>query len=194
MMQVRRTDVRLIVLETGMVLVGVLAALFVDGWRESRRLDEEARGATNRLLDEVRVNLRELESLDSVVTERSARLRALEPELDGTTPLGALTARFGGYRSPDLSEGAWQRVSLGAVAEHVPPDMLEEAFELYALHRYFLGLDEQIGRLVYGEMNLDPARVRYAWAVALAIMEQQASWAREFIPHYRDFLSRWEGR
>jgi hypothetical protein len=193
MMGIRRSDVRLLALETCMVLVGVLAALLVDGLRESRRLDEEARAATDRLLEEVRVNLRELESLDSVVTDRSGRLRALELELDGTVPLGKLTPRFGGYRSPDLSEGAWQRLSTGAVAEHVPPDLLQEAFELYALHRYFLGLDEQIGRLVYGELNLDPARARYGWAVALAIMEQQSNWAREFIPQYRDFIARWEG-
>ena len=185
-------DLRFLALEGVMVLFGVLSALLVDEWREDRALQKEADAATAQLLAEVRQNLAELETVGATVSERVERLAALEDVLDGTVPLGAVTGRFGGYRTADLSEGAWIRLSTGSVASQVPQDLLQDAFALYAVHRYFVNLDDEVTRLVFSELNVDPARARFGWRIAQGLMGQQLEWVRLAIPRYRDFLARWD--
>lgn len=193
MTRLRRGEIRFLVLEGLIVLFGVLTALLVDEWREERGLREEARSAIAALVAEVERNQAELQEVDSVVSLRLGRLRDLGPEMDGTVALGAVTGRFGGYRTPELSEGAWLRLSTGAVASHVPDDLVADAFALYALHPYFERLDAEVTRLVFSELNVDPQRARSGWLIAQGIMQQQLLWAQEVLPRYRDFLARWDG-
>jgi hypothetical protein len=194
MARIDRGDLRLLALEGLMVLFGVLAALLVDEWREDRALRAQAETARTHLVAEVRGNLGELESMRDIVSDRLALLDDLHGEMDGSVSLDSLSYRFGGYRQPDLAEGAWLRFSTSGIAERVPPELVHDAFALYAGHRYFQGLTDQVSRLVFSELNVDPARSQWGWHIAHGIMEQQIKWADYFIPLYRSFLDEWDGR
>ncbi len=192
MARIGRQDVRFLVLEGIMVLFGVLAALFVDEWRQERELRAEARAAMESVVVEVRENLEELQALDSVVTRRMELLDALQPELDGTTPLASLAGRFRGYRTPELSENAWQRLTAGRAADHVPGAFLQDGFAVYTFNAKFSRLEDEVTRLVFSEVNFDPGRVRTAWSIARGIMDQQVAWAGVSTERYQAFLERWD--
>ena len=184
-----RRDIRFLALESLMVLLGVLVALFVDEWRQASAADAEAEAAVLRLAEEVRQNLRELNELDSVAAYRLGLLDDLEPELDGSQSLASMVGRFGGYRSPDLARSAWERISTGQVADRLPAAFREDAFRLYALHRYFDRLDEHVDRLVFSEAFHEPSRAPIALAISRRIMAQQRVWAQEFVPKHEAFLN-----
>lgn len=175
-----------------MVLFGVLAALLVDEWRQERELRAEAGAAMGSVVAEVRENLEELRGLDSVVTVRMGLLDGLEPRLDGTTPLASLAGRFQGYRTPELSDNAWRRLTVGRAADHVPGAFLQDGFAVYTFNAKFSDLEDETTRLVFGELNFDPGRVRTAWSIAREIMSQQVAWAEVSIERYQAFLDRWD--
>ena len=188
MSTISRNDIRFLVLEGLMVLFGVFAALLLEGWREDAQARKEADMVVDRVLVEVRTNLDELRSLDSVVTYRLARLDSVAAGWDGGTSMAGVVGSFTGYRTPDLSSSAWQRLSTGPAADHVSVDLVQDGFELYSLHGYFSRVDDEISRLVYGEAFHDPVRFPYAAAISRRIMVQQVTWARQFIPRYEAFL------
>ncbi len=67
----------------------------------------------------------------------------------------------------------------------------KDAFAVYSINGKFSNLEEEATRLVFSEINFDPARVRTAWSIAGEIMRQQVAWTRVSIPRYEAFLARW---
>lgn len=184
-----RHDIRFVLFEGLIVLFGVLAALFVDEWREDRQLRAEADAATASLLVEVEQNLQELIALESITTQRIALLREVqaEPVVEGS--LADAAKRFGGYRVPDLRSSAWRRISTGPSADRMSQALLLRAFDLYTGAEYLGKLDDQISRLVFGELNYDPDKTRIALAIAERIMDQQIRWAKHYIELHESFLN-----
>ena len=124
-----------------------------------------------------------------VVYERLERLRALRDDAPGDVALAGLMSRFTGYRIPDLSEGAWERLSRSDLAGSVDPELLAEAFYIYRWNRQFEELEDEINRLVYSELFYLPERRATAIAISERIMEQRLSWADQLLPQYESFLS-----
>lgn len=176
-------------LEGFVVLFGVLAALLVDRVREDVVQHRAARAAVDRLFEEVAQNLGEMRGLQHVASERLDSLRALR---DAPPDLGLsdLIGRFYGFRTPDLSEAAWERLSTSQLADSVDPELLSAAFYLYEWNHQFDRLDDQINRLVYSEIYYLPERRPTAIDVSERIMEQQLSWAAQAIPMFEAFLAR----
>ena len=176
-------------LEGIVVLFGVLAALLVDGARERSSQRHAAEAAEERVYREVSQNLDELQDLVDVVTDRLERLRALRDERPTGRPLSDLVDRFAGYRTPELSSAAWERLSGSQLADWVDPEVLEAAFYLYERIEAFDSLDGEINRLVFGDSYFDPLSTATAIAISERIMEQQLVWAAELIPRHEQFLS-----
>lgn len=191
MARISRDDVRFLVLEGLMVLFGVLAALFVDGWREDAQVARAVEAAMVRLDAEVEQNLAELDDLREVVEHRLSLLRGVKAELDGTTSLADHVATFEGFRTPDLNSAAWERSSRDFLANHMPDEYLHDAFVLYEWNEQFDALDAEINRLVYSELFFVPERASVALAISERIMAQQLTWARQVIPRYEAFLERY---
>ena len=185
-----RKDPRYLALEAVVVLFGVLAALFVDGIRDEAARQDAAAAGVERLFAEASQNLNELRDLSDVVNDRLVLIRALRDDAQEDAGLADLVARFHGYRTPDLSEGAWQRLSGSSLADSVDPELLAEGFYLYQLNRHFSQLDQSINQLVYSELFYEPEGRATAIAISERIMEQQTAWANEIIPRYEQFLSR----
>ncbi len=190
MKEIRRGDLKYLALEAVVVLFGVLAALLVDGVRAEAGRQEAAEEAVQRVFTEVAQNLDELLGLRDDVAGRLERLRAVGSDAPADVALVALTSRFGGYASLDLSEGAWERLSRSDLADSVDPELLEEAFYIYERHQWFEALTLEMYSLVFGEMFYLPERRSTAIAISEGIMEQQIRWANDLVPRYENFLSR----
>lgn len=183
-------DLRYLLFEGLIVVFSVLVALAVDEWRENRSLDARTEVALDRLTDEIVRNRAELAELADVVEDRLERLRTLADDPTAQGSLGRLIGRFGGYRSPEFSEAAWSRLVSSPLADRVDPAFLEGAFDLYAFHPYFRGLDEEVNRLIYSELFHDPGRMRTALLISERIMVQQRIWAREALAAHDAFRPR----
>jgi hypothetical protein len=190
---IRRGDVRYLLLEGLVVLFGVLIALVVDGVRERAIQHAAADAAVARVILEVQQNLSEFQDLEVVVEERLSRLRALGSSPTASAGLSDLVDRFGGYRSPDLSEAAWLRLSGSDLADVVDQTFLTDAFHLYEWNRQYDQLDGEITGLVYSELFYLPSRTSIAIRMSGKLMEQQLSWAAQLIPEYQMFLERFDG-
>lgn len=184
-------ELRFLFFEGLMVVFSVLAALLVDEWRQDVQVRHQVEIARSALDSEVRHNLRELITLDSVASARRDRLQALKPAASPGQSLSALTGRFGGYRTTDLASAAWVRLSTGALADHLPQEYVTDAFDLYAWNTALAGLNDQVKRLVYGEVFYDPVRTGVAKAISLAIMDQQIAWAEQARPKFEQFLEKY---
>lgn len=185
----RANDWRYLALEALIVIFGVLIALLVDRWREDAARGEAAAAATERLFGEVHQNLAEMRDLDAVVSERLALLRAAAAGAPDGAGLADLLGDFVGYRSPDLSEAAWQRLAVSDLADVVDPDLLTEAIYLYEWNRLFAELDGEVNRLIYSELFYRPEQRAIAVAISERLMAQQLTWARQAIPQYGRFLT-----
>ena len=185
----RREDIRFLFLETAMVLLGVLAALLVDGAREQAATRRAVEAATERLVTEVRENIDELRDLNDVVSERVARLRGIQIEREEGVSLAQVQSQFGGFRTPEFNSAAWDRLSGSGLAEQADPDLLRDAFYLYEGNAQLKSLEEEMKDLVFSEVYFLPNRTQVAIEISERIMEQQLSWARILIPEYEEFLS-----
>jgi hypothetical protein len=150
----RREDLRFLLLEGVMVLMGVLAALLVEGAREEAANRRAVRVATERLVLEVDQNAEELKDLQEVVTERLALLRELRSAISTERSLAELVPQFGGFRTPDFNNAAWDRLSRSSLGESADPDLLRDAFYLYEWNEQFEALDGEINDLVFSERQL----------------------------------------
>ena len=154
-------------LAQGFVIVfSVLFALLVEDWRGERESTKEVTAALAALDLEVRANLEELDSFLVVVSERHDRLVATGPLIDGSRPFSDYVARFGGYRHPDLDVSAWERVRSDPLANRVASERLREAFILYRGLEALLGLDDQVGRLVFGPIYHDPDEAEVSYRIS----------------------------
>ncbi len=185
----RRQDIKYLGLEAVVVIFGVLTALLVERVREDQARRSAADVAVERLYEEVGRNLAEMQELETVVRERLGHLRQLRDEgVRGS--LADLVGRFTGYRTPELSAAAWNRLSGGGLADVVDPELMAEAFYLYEWNEQFAQLDREVNRLIYSELFYVPERRETAIAISERIMEQQLSWAALAIPEYEAFLAR----
>ena len=183
---------RYLLLEAFVVLFGVLAALLVDEARENATLRSAAEAAQQRVIHEARQNLAELVHLDQVVRERLASLRALRDESTEGQSLADLLSRFQGFRTPDLSSAAWERLSRSALADSVDYAFLEQVFRLQILNRQYTQLDQQINALIYSELFYLPEKLDIAIKITERIKSQQIGWAMELIPMYEEFLQTYD--
>lgn len=185
-----RRDFRYLALEAVVVLFSIIAALFVDGAREEAARRASAQVGVERLILEVEQNLRELGAMRDDVETRLRQIRALRADPPADAGLAELISRFQGYRTPDLAEAAWERLSGGDLADDVDPDLLADAFRLYEWNRQFDQLDQEISRFVYSETFYLPERLDTALAISERIKEQLLSWAAVAIPQFESFLER----
>ena len=190
---IRREDLRFLFLETLMVLIGVFAALFLDGAREEARTARAVEAATMRLVREVRQNQQELESLSEVVSTRVVLLRQQRDALEPGIALSGAVGGFGGFRTADFSDAAWARLSRSQLGESADPDLLRDAFFLYEWNAQFEGLNEEINDLVFSELFFSPGKVAVALDISERIMDQQLAWAAGLLARYEEFLAAYSG-
>jgi hypothetical protein len=175
-------------LEGLVIVVSVLVALVVEGYRLEREEIDEVAEALAALEAEVQANLEELVAFEAVVTERHARLVAITSEIDGSQPFSEYVGRFGGYRVPDLDVSAWARISSDPVANRIAPERLREAFLLYDYLTYLTRLDDQIIQFAFSPGYHDPDEAKVSHRVAEAILSQQIDYAEDLAPLHRAFL------
>ena len=185
-----RRDFRYLALEAMVVLFSIIAALFVDSARAEAARRASAAVGVERLMLEVEQNLRELHAMRDEVATRLGQLRALRDDPPPAAGLAELINRFQGYRTPDLAEAAWERLSGGDLAGDVDPDLLADAFRLYEWNRQFDQIDQEITRFVYSETFYLPERLDTALAISERIKEQLLSWAAAAIPQFESFLDK----
>lgn len=184
-----RESLRFFVLEAVVVVFSVLVALGLDEWREERELRAQAEEAMAAVVAEVRVNREELDSARAADTRRRARVQRILDRIDGTTAFADLYT--GGYRTPDPRRSAWERANAPRIAERIPPDFLDSAFELYRMAEVARDLDQDVERLVYSPVYHRPEEAAIAGAVADALLKQLVIWTNQFIPEYDAFLAAW---
>lgn len=183
-----RRDRKYLIIEGVVVLFGVLIALVVDHARQQWLEDQEAQVALSRVYLELNHNLSQLKDLQTVGSDRLARLRALRSmQVEGQS-LADLLSHFSGYRTPDLNEAAWNRLVQSRLADSLDPHLLEQAFQIYEANQLFDGLDWEINRLVYSELFHSADKRAVAIAISERIMAQQLTWVAEQIPRYAEFL------
>lgn len=183
-----KRDRKYLTIEGVVVLFGVLIALVVDHARQQWLEDREAQIALSRVYLELDHNLTQLEDLQTVGTDRLARLRELRSIEGSEHSLADLMSRFSGYRTPDLNEAAWNRLVQSRLADSIDPQLLEQAFQIYEANQLFDGLDWEINRLVYSELFHSADKRPVAIAISERIMAQQLTWVAEQIPRYAEFL------
>jgi len=184
----RREEIRFLILETLMVVVGVLAALFLDRVREDGENARTVAAARARLVTEVEQNREELQELVEVVSSRLDLLLQQRAEIPPGTSLAELVGEFGGFRTADFSDAAWDRLSRSYLGEMADADLLRDAFYLYEWNGQFEDLNGKISDLVFSELFFSPERFGVASAIAERIMRQQMTWARQLLPNYDEFL------
>ncbi len=185
---VGRRDFKYLALEAVVVLFSIAAALFVDSAREEASRREAARADVERLTLEIERNLQELREMRDDVTTRLEQIRALRDNAPVDVGLANLINRFQGYRTPDLGEAAWERLSTSDLAGVVDPGLLADAFRLYEWNRQFDQIDQEISRFVYSEVFYVPERLDTALAISERIKEQLLAWAAVAIPQFEAFL------
>ena len=175
-------------LEGLVIVVSVLVALVVEGYRLERAEIDEVAEALAALEAEVQANLEELVAFEAVVTERHARLVAIASEIDGSQPFSEYVSRFGGYRVPDLDVSAWARISSDPVANRIAPERLRDAFLLYDYLNYLSRMNDQIIQFAFSPGYHDPDEAEVSHRVAEAILSQQIDYAEALAPLHRAFL------
>lgn len=186
-----RGEWRRLLVDTLVVLIGVLAALVLNNIREDIAAERAARGATSRLVQEVAQNAQELRNTREVVGRRISKLRKLREELPADRSLKDLMGQFHGYWVVELSASSWEYLSRSALANSVDPNLLQDAFALYKANRRFDQLNGQIQGFVYSEAFVSPGKAATAVDISEAIMWQQLRWSKELLPQYEQFLERY---
>ena len=184
----RREDLRFLFLEALMILIGVLAALLLDSAREEAETRRGVRAARERLVLEVSQNRAELMDLEEAVSGRLSLLQQQRFGLQHGTSLADRMAEFGGFRTADFSDAAWDRLSRSYLGDSADPDLLRDAFYLYEWNAQFESLNGEINDLVFSEIFFTADKATVAIDISEWIMNQQLSWARELMVRYDDFL------
>lgn len=188
-----RGEWRRLLVDTLVVLIGVLAALVLNNVREDIAAERAARGATSRLIQEVTDNAEALRDTREVTQRRLSALQELREQLPADKSLKDLVDRFHGYWVVELNASSWEYLSRSALADSVDPNLLQEAFALYKANRRFDQLNGQIQDFVYSEAFVSPDRTVTAVHISEAIMWQQLRWSEELLPEYEKFLERYSG-
>ncbi|WP_308363786.1 MULTISPECIES: hypothetical protein [unclassified Microbulbifer] len=188
---IRQGDWRRLLVDTLVVLIGVLAALVLNNVREDVVAERAARVATVRLIQEVEQNAEELRNIHEEVERRLSLLRELREQLPADKSLRDLVGQFHGYSMPELNASSWEYLSRSALADAVDSELLQEAFALYSINKHFDRLNEQIQDIVYSELFVSPDKTAAAIDISETIMWQQLLWMEELLPKYEQFLSRY---
>ncbi|MBB3063042.1 hypothetical protein [Microbulbifer rhizosphaerae] len=190
---IREGDWRRLLVDTLVVLIGVLAALVLNNIREDMVAERAARIATERLLQEVAGNAESLQDAREVMERRLSLFRELREDLPAGKSMNDLLPRFHGYWFVDLNSASWEYLSRSALADSVDPELLQDAFDLYSVNKHFDSLSSQIQDFVYSEIFVSPDKIHVAMNVSEAIMRQQLRWAEHMVPEYEKFLARYSG-
>lgn len=188
---IRQGDWRRLLVDTLVVLIGVLAALVLNNIREDVVAERAARVATARLIQEVELNAEELRNTREVVERRISLLREVREQLPADKSLKDLMEQFRGYWVVDLNTASWEYLSRSALANSVDPELLQEAYVLYKINSHFDRLNGQIQDIVYSELFVSPDKTEAAVDISEAIMWQQLLWAEQMLPEYEKFLDRY---
>lgn len=186
-----RGERRRLLVDTLVVLVGVLAALFLNNIRENAVTDRAARAATERLMEEVARNAESLRATRTEVGWRMSRLEELKEQVPADKSLRDLALHFSGFWTVDLSTSAWDYLSRSALADAVDPALLQDAFALYKFNRSFERLNDQTQSFVLSEAFVSEEKTRIAIDASGIIMWQQVHWVDELLPQYEQFLARY---
>ena len=173
-------------LEFFAILLGVLLALTMDEWREEREVAENIGVAMERLNGEILQNHEEIRSSLAITEERFARLAALR--VSNEHPFSELVDDFGGFEFPDLKDSVWKRVSGDRLANRMPGDFIEAAFQLYNMNELLDSLRQEISGLTTHQNFHDPARARIAHGISMQVLRQEIIWSREALAVYDYFI------
>ncbi|MGL6160097.1 hypothetical protein [Microbulbifer sp.] len=188
---IRQGDWRRLLVDTLVVLIGVLAALVLNNIREDVVAERAAREATARLVREVEQNAEDLRSVREKIERRLSALREMREQLPADKSLKDLIEHFRGYLAVELNASSWEYLSRSALANSVDPELLQEAFDLYSFNTQFDGLNGQIQDIVYSELFVSPDKTAAAIDISETIMGQQLRWMEEALLKYEKFLDRY---
>ncbi|MFC6634553.1 hypothetical protein [Microbulbifer taiwanensis] len=186
-----RGEGRRLLVDTLVVLIGVLAALVLNNVREDMLAERAARDATERLIQEVASNAEELRSIRGRVERRISALRELQANIPPGRSLKDLLEQFRGYSMAELNASSWEYLSRSALVDSVDAGLLQEAFTLYSFNKHFDRLNGQIQDIAYSELFVSPEKAAVAIDISETIMWQQLLWIEELLPKYEQFLDRY---
>lgn len=186
-----RGELRRLLVDTLVVLIGVLAALVLNNIREDMLAERAARVATERLVQEVANNTEELRDAREVVQRRLSKLGKLQGDIPPGKSLKELVLQFNGFWSVNLNASSWEYLSRGALADSVDPQLLQDAIVLYKTNGSFDRLNDQIQSFVYSEAFVSPDKASAALEISETIMLQQLNWVDWLLPQYESFLERY---
>lgn len=183
-------DIRFLLLEGVVVLIGVVLALMVDEWREERSAQQQANEIMRQLNAEIALNLKELRLSHETVSERLTVLHNIRDEVDGSAMFLSYLPQFQGYNTPDLNRSAYERAVGHTVVGRLPSEYTREAFIIYRGNADIVGLEDDINRLIYSEDFYLADRAFVAWAISERLMNQQVGWLNLAIHRHQRFLER----
>lgn len=119
-------------IEGSMVLAGVLAALFVDSWREDLEFQDLVLATEQNVQQEIESNLQRLIEYREVFTSGEQRLHEWGDALDLETGILHQLDGFPGIPSTFLNRSAWSMANNSQITEYLNYNFYDKAFVLYA--------------------------------------------------------------
>lgn len=119
-------------IEGGLVLVGILVALFVDSWREDQEFQELVLATEQYVAEEIRSNRNRLDNYRTDFQAREERLQVWGANLDTEQGILYQLDEFPGIPSTFLNQSAWSMANNSQITEYLNHDFYDSAFELYA--------------------------------------------------------------
>ena len=201
---------RAILLESGLVVFGLVIALLANGWLDGRRQQERADAAMVAVVGEIRANQASLHKSIQYHGEVLGALAGFESE-HGSEPEAVVpwsTFPQGFVLPPSLASHAWDMASATGSIERVPYQRVLKVSSLYgsqeryqamlaqisqeiyhrlfdqgrdALRRNWRNHREVLGALVYRECFL-------AWDYEAALPELDPNGEQVAVPEYCDYL------
>jgi hypothetical protein len=127
-----------LVVEVGSIIFAVLFALWVNEWRSNIKIKNLAKEQTIRILNEIRANKTELESVMADNKARLDTLFAFQKQKIWWKPKNLDAAKIGwGYNGAELKNAAWETTLLLNIAPVLDADFLSDLSEVHGLQRIY---------------------------------------------------------
>ena len=118
------------VFEAGLIVLGLVGALLIDEWRDTRERNARVQNALESVTAELQGNR---DALDKAVAENEQLIAKLhESEKTGVIYEGAI------LRRPSLSSVAWDAVRDGGITSDVPHDLLMSLGRAYSAQANYI--------------------------------------------------------
>jgi hypothetical protein len=126
------------VIEVGSIIFAVLFALWVNEWRSTIKTKNLAKEQTIRILNEIRANKTELESVLADNKARIDSLYAFQKQKKWWKPKNLDAAKIGwGYNGAELKNAAWETTLMLNIAPALDADFLSDLSDVHGLQRIY---------------------------------------------------------